>query len=292
MPLLILLALLAAPLAAQPLEGLRPIPVDVDTTARLEAVFQRHGYLWPLSPGAAVPPLVVRRLPRDLPQLRDVDRRKGVFIRIVLPLALLENQRLGEQRRLATLFLQYPRERLGDAYRTWLERLMAEYGVDRKDWDWERRGRELLRRLDEVPAALVVAQAAMESGWGTSRFALEGNALFGQWTWKGDGLRPLAAGPEATHKVRVFPDLRASVRAYLHNLNTGSAYREFRALRARLREAGRPLDAGLLARGLERYSQRGLAYVHELQRMLSRPELAVIDSLSLAPPRPDAPIPG
>ncbi len=290
MPLLILLAFLAAPLAAQPLEGTRPIPVDVSTTAELEAVFQRHGYRWPLSPGGAVPPLEVRRLPRDLPEVRDVARRKGVFVRIVLPLALLENQRLLEQRRLARLFLRYPPERLGPAYRDWLLRLMDEYGVPKGDF--ARRGEALLRRLDAVPVPLVVAQAAMESGWGTSRFALEGNALFGQWTWDGDGLRPSDAHPDATHKVRAFPDLRASVRAYLHNLNTGFAYREFRDLRARLRAEGRPLDAVLLARGLERYSARGMAYVAELQRMLRRPELAVLEQVSLLPAAPAAPTPG
>ncbi len=290
MPFLILLAFLAAPLAAQPLEGTRPIPVDVTTTAELETVFQRHGYRWPLAPGSTVPPLVVRRLPRDLPEVRDVPRRKGLFVRIVLPLALLENQRLTEQRRLARLFLRYPPERLGPAYRNWLLRLMDDYRVPKGDF--ARRGEILLRRLDAVPVPLVVAQAAMESGWGTSRFALEGNALFGQWTWDGDGLRPSEAAPDTTHKVRAFPDLRASVRAYLHNLNTGHAYRHFRELRARLRAEGRPLDPLLLAQGLERYSARGMAYVTELQRMLQRPELAVLERITLLPATPAAPTPG
>ncbi len=283
------LVFLILPLAATA-TGLRPIPVEAETVAELEAVFQRHHYPWPLQADQAVPPLVLARLPRDLPQVRDIPRRKGLFVRITLPLALLENQRLAEQRRLAQLFLRFPPERLGAPYRRWLQELMTRYRVP-EDLPHTERGEILLRRLDQVPVALVVAQAAMESGWGTSRFALEGNALFGQWTWSGPGLRPNAADPDATHRVRAFPHLRASVRAYLHNLNTGTAYRHFRRLRAELRRAGRPLDPVYLAQGLERYSARGMAYVRELERMLTRPELAVLARVSLRAD-PTAPTPG
>ncbi len=295
-PLLAGLWLALAPLAVPagerlPAGALQVIEIEPASVAELESAFHTHGLDWPIEPGQTIPPLAVKRLPPDFPQVNDIPRRKGLFVRVVLPLALMENQRLREQRALAKLFLRYPPERLGDRYRSWLERLMDDYRIPRQ-WDFQRRGRELMVRLDEVPVELVVAQAAMESGWGTSRFALEGNALFGQWTWSGPGLRPSEAAPDTTHKVRVFPSLRASLRAYLHNLNSGRAYAHFRELRAKLRLANEPLDPERLAQGLEAYSARGMAYVRELERMLRRPELARLGRVSLLLGSTARPIPG
>ncbi len=288
----LLLSSVAAPAGERlPAGALHVIEITPANVAELEAAFQTHGLHWPIEPEQTIPPLEVKRLPPDFPQIHDIPRRKGLFVRVVLPLALMENQRLREQRALAELFLRYPPERLGTRYRAWLERLMDDYRIPRQ-WDFQRRGRELMVRLDEVPVELVVAQAAMESGWGTSRFALHGNALFGQWTWSGPGLRPSEADPDSTHKVRAFPSLRASLRAYLHNLNSGRAYARFRALRAELRAGGQVLDPERLAQGLEAYSARGMAYVRELERMLRRPELARLGRVSLLLGSTARPIPG
>jgi len=129
---------------------------------------------------------------------------------------------------------------------------------------------ELLRRTDEIPVALVLAQAANESGWGTSRFAREGNSLFGQWTFRKStsGLVPDSRSQDAAHRVRSFESIRASVRAYLRNLNVGHAYVELRKLRAAMRKRGEPLDPLILATGLKRYSQRGEAYVEEIKALI------------------------
>ena len=101
--------------------------------------------------------------------------------------------------------------------------------------------KELRLRMDIVPTSIALAQAAKESGWGTSRFALEGNAIFGQWTWNGKGIEPLERTDEQTHKILKFPILRASVKAYITNLNTHNGYKDFRNKRSKLRKSNRAL---------------------------------------------------
>lgn len=129
--------------------------------------------------------------------------------------------------------------------------------------------KELMRRVDVIPTSLVLAQAANESGWGTSRFAREGNNIFGQWCFdEGCGLVPNARGEDASHEVRAFASVDAAVRAYFRNLNTHPSYEDLRTLRASMRMQGLPLNSMVLARGLTRYSERGMDYVEELQDMI------------------------
>ena len=115
--------------------------------------------------------------------------------------------------------------------------------------------------MDEIPVSLAIAQAAKETGWGTSRFAQEGNALFGQWTWSGEGLKPKEADKNEGHKVMKFNVLQASVRAYQRNLNTHSSYKDFRKARAKLRDKGKELDSMILAQFLDEYAETGNQYV-------------------------------
>ena len=160
-------------------------------------------------------------------------------------------------------------------------RIAARYRVDGDLNDPKTRD-TLLRRVDVVPVSLVLAQAAQESGWGTSRFALESNNLFGIWTWNEDaGSVPLNRPDDATHLVRVYPDIEASVRAYLHNIDIGFAYTDFRDLRAEMRAAGKPLDPFELAGALDRYSTAGDMYVNDIRVMLRSTELDKLGSLSL-----------
>ena len=109
--------------------------------------------------------------------------------------------------------------------------------------------------MDIVPVSLAIAQAAKETGWGTSRFALEGNALFGQWTWSKDGMKPTSASVDTKHKVMKFNVLQASVRAYQRNLNTHSTYQNFRLARAHLRDKGKSLDSIILSQFLKNYAE-------------------------------------
>ena len=136
----------------------------------------------------------------------------------------------------------------------------------------------LLYRLDIIPAGLALGQAAYESGYGTSRFAVEGNSLFGQWTYKGDGIKPGQQRKElGDHQIKAFEWPFDSVRGYFVNLMTHPAYEDFRRLRAELRAAGKPLDSLVLADGLVKYSERGQEYVDSLKGIIRVNNLDIAD---------------
>ena len=137
--------------------------------------------------------------------------------------------------------------------------------------------------MDEIPASLSIAQAAKETGWGTSRFAQEGNALFGQWTWTGEGIKPKGAETNSTHKVMKFKVLQASVKAYHRNLNTHSSYREFRKARAELRDKKKFLDSIALSKHLDKYAETGEGYVKILQQIIKQNQLTDFDDAKLLP---------
>lgn len=264
---------------SQPFEPAALTRVAVDRVEQLEAVFAAHDYHWP--PAAAVPRLLVARIPSALATVA-VGRKKSLFFRALLPVVLAENDRIRRQRRLLKQVDATAAVGPGSRVYDLLQALAREYRVEGDPGSVAVR-RQLLLRVDTVPPALVLAQAANESAWGTSRFAREGNNLFGQWTWNPDaGMVPLRRTAGADHLVRVFPDLRSSVRAYLHNLNTGAAYRDLRRRRAVMRLADEPLDPLVLAMGLQRYSERGAAYVAELQAMIRHNGLNRLGPLRLA----------
>ena len=137
--------------------------------------------------------------------------------------------------------------------------------------------------MDEVPVSMAIAQAAKETGWGTSRFAQEGNALFGQWTWSGEGIKPSDADNDSTHKVMKFKILQASVRAYQRNLNTHSSYKDFRSARAELRDDEKRLDSIFLTEYLDKYAETGKDYVKVLQQIIKQNNLTDFDDAKLLP---------
>ena len=240
-------------------------PVHAKSAGQLEAVFSQAGYFWP---ARQVPPLTVQRFPGDL-SATATDKRKSLFFRTLMPLVLAENTRIALQRAELRQALEtdLPRQRRVNI----IESLAAEYDVDTDDKPLAAATTEaLLSRVNTVPAALALAQAAIESGWGTSRFAREGNNVFGEWTWQASqGLEPRDRAAGADHYVRVFDDLRDSVRSYLNNLNSHPAYAAFRSVRARARAAGKAMTPTQMTAGLEKYSQRGWAYVKEVREMIS-----------------------
>ena len=138
-------------------------------------------------------------------------------------------------------------------------------------------------RMDEVPVSMAIAQAAKETGWGTSRFAQEGNALFGQWTWSGEGIKPAGAEDGTTHKVMKFVVLQASVKAYQRNLNTHSTYKNFRKARAEMRDKKRELDSLILTEYLDKYAETGKDYVRILQQIIKQNQLTDFDNAKLLP---------
>ena len=281
-PLMFLAALVALAAVLFLVREIGPEPklsaVRVDSVAELERVFDRHGYHWP--PGDPVPRLAVKRLPPHMGRLRT-ERKKALFFRSLLPLILAENRRIRDQREF--LLQALPRlETLSGTERRRMAALGHEYDVPGDPAEPEV-SKQLLLRVDIVPAALALAQAANESAWGAARFTREGNNLFGVWTWEeGKGMVPKRREAGRTHMVRSYPDLRASVRAYLHTLNVGHAYRLFREKRRAMRLNGQKPDALKLVGLLDRYSERGQAYVAEIRRMILGNQLNRVGSLRLA----------
>jgi len=163
---------------------------------------------------------------------------------------------------------------LSPAERHALDLIAAEYRIPRNDLPIVDMVEELLLRVDIIPPSLALAQAATESAWGTSRFAKEGNNIFGQWCFdEGCGLIPGQRADDASHEVRAFASVHAAVKAYYRNLNSNPTYEYFRELRAHMRLHDKPLNSHQLADGLTRYSERGRAYVAEIRDMIRINEL-------------------
>jgi Bax protein len=229
----------------------------------------------------SVPPVLLAHLPKDLAHLSSAPQRKRLFIQSALPLILQTNAEILVQRR--RLIDLAGREVRGLAIAAadcqWIEALARDYGAPADDFE------ALMRRVDIVPPSLAIAQSVEETGWGTSRFALEGNALFGQRTFdKGAGLVPRRRDPDKFHEVRAFNGLKHSVDGYMRNLNTHWGYKAFRAERAALRAAGGQLDGLVLSRTLGTYSERGPAYLETIRLIIRANSLTEFDKARLGDP--------
>ena len=222
-----------------------------------------------------VKPVALTLLPNEIKMIENTSKRKEFFIQIVLPLILKENSNIKIDRK--RLFSIINKSNNTSLEKKWLEKKYRQYGVLSKDLSM------LKIRMDEIPVSLALAQAAKETGWGTSRFAQEGNALFGQWTWSGEGLKPKDADKNEGHKVMKFNVLQASVRAYQRNLNTHSSYKGLREERAKLRDEGKPLDSIRLSEFLNKYAETGNQYVEVLQKIIKQNNLQDFDDAKLLP---------
>ena len=222
-----------------------------------------------------VKPVALTLLPNEIKMIENTKKRKEFFIQIVLPLILKENNNIKIDRK--RLFTIINKSNNTQREKKWLDKKYKQYGVPSKDLSI------LKIRMDEVPVSLALAQSAKETGWGTSRFAQEGNALFGQWTWSGEGLKPKEADENEGHKVMKFNVLQASVRAYQRNLNTHSTYKAFRLARAKLRDAGEPLDSIILSEHLDEYAETGDKYVEILKKIINQNNLKDFDNAKLLP---------
>ena len=222
-----------------------------------------------------VKPVALDSFPREIKMIENIKKRKDFFIQIVLPLILQENNNIRLDRK--RLFSIINKSNNTKIEKQWLNKKYKQYGIPSKDLSI------LKIRMDEVPVSLALAQAAKETGWGTSRFAQEGNALFGQWTWSGEGLKPKEADEDKGHKVMKFNVLQASVRAYQRNLNTHFTYKEFRLTRAKLRDSGKPLDSIILVEHLKEYAETGKQYVEILKKIINQNDLKDFDNAKLLP---------
>jgi Bax protein len=225
--------------------------------------------------GQKVKPIYLTKLPKDIKTLGDTKKKRELFIKIVLPLILSENSKITEDRKKLFKVLGKNFNTVGE--RVWLKRRFKEYKIDDRDLS------KLKMRMDIIPVSIALAQAANESGWGTSRFALEGNALFGQWTWSKKGISPKNKDPDQSHKILQFQVLKASVKAYKNNLNTHNAYKEFREVRAQLRQENKQIIGLDLIKYLKAYAAIGEKYVLIIEDIIEKNSLTDFDKADLLP---------
>ena len=220
-----------------------------------------------------VKPIYFTQFPRDLDELQSTKLKKETFIKIVLPLIVAENERiLDDRKKLLTLV---DKKFTTDLEKQWIRQKLLEYKVKKGNL------KELLVRMDIIPTSIALAQAAKESGWGTSRFALEGNAIFGQWTWSGQGIAPLDRESDKNHKILKFPILRASVKAYQNNLNTHKSYSKFRQKRSSLRDKNKKIKGLDLTETLNNYAQTGSEYTKILNQIIKQNRLMDFEPVRL-----------
>tara|TARA_A100001015_G_scaffold170051_1_gene189006 strand:- start:1353 stop:2864 length:1512 start_codon:yes stop_codon:yes gene_type:complete len=220
-----------------------------------------------------VKPIYFTQFPRDLETIQSSKLKKETFIQIVLPLVVAENERILEDRE--KLKVLSVKKFTTDLEKQWLRQKLLEYKVKKSDLV------ELMNRMDIIPTSIALAQAAKESGWGTSRFALEGNAIFGQWTWSGQGIAPLDRESNKNHKILKFPILRASVKAYQNNLNTHKSYKSFRDKRLKLRERNKKISGLELTETLKNYAQTGSEYTKILNQIIRQNRLTDFEPVKL-----------
>ncbi len=221
-----------------------------------------------------VTPIYISVLPAEIGKIQSIKEKKEIFIKIVLPLILRANEEIISDRK--KLFRILGKIKNTRAEKKWLKFKLKQYRVKNSDLS------ELKIRMDIIPVSLAIAQAAKETGWGTSRFALEGNALFGQWTYTADGLKP-ENNITGDHKVMRFNILQASVRAYKRNLNSHRVYKNFRSERAKLRERGEKINSLKLVKYLDKYAETGKLYTQILEKIIKQNSLMDFDQSKLLP---------
>lgn len=271
-------------------------PRHLPAPEAVEALWDALGYRpAEIREGVPVPRRFLAALPEDMAEVQSPDERKSLFIAALLPLVMRVNELiLADRERLLALADRHQNGRhLNALERRWLRQLARRYGlgavpgVDAIDFA------TLKRRVDSVPPSLAIAQGAIESGWGSSFFAREGNAVYGQWTWseEHDGIIPRARRDGMSHRIRSFEFLIDSVRFYMLNLNRNPVYAELRRTREALRAKGVVPTGEALAHGLLRYSERREAYVDDVRAVIRANRLGEFDRATLAPP-PGIPLAG
>ena len=246
------------------------------SASTIDQLFKDENYnLKDIRKNKLVKPINIDLLPAEIKSIENTRARKELFIQIILPLILEENKKIRLERK--TLFSILNKNNNSEEEKNWLKSKFKQYGVKNRDLA------TLKIRMDEVPVSLAIAQAAKETGWGTSRFAQEGNALFGQWTYSGDGIKPAGSDSEDTHKVMKFKILKASVRAYQRNLNTHKSYREFRKVRAIQRDVFGTLNSIELVNYLEKYAETGKEYIKILKKIIEQNKLKDFDDAKILP---------
>tara|TARA_B110000908_G_scaffold26240_1_gene30427 strand:- start:2381 stop:3619 length:1239 start_codon:yes stop_codon:yes gene_type:complete len=240
------------------------------------SLFEEENYnLKDIRQGKAVDPVFLSKLPTGIANIDNIGDRKKLFIKVILPLVIYENNKILEDR---NYLKQISSEKsLSEQETVWLNKKLKEYKVKAGDIE------ELKKRMDVIPPSLAIAQAAYETGWGTSRFAMEGNSLYGARTWKkGKGIVPNDRGEEQKFEVLSFKIIRASISSYKKNLNTHQSYNEFRKARAIQRKEKNRVFGLELSQYLNKYSEIGDVYVQRLKKIIEQNSLTDFDESVLS----------
>ncbi|MDX1538001.1 glucosaminidase domain-containing protein [Arsukibacterium sp.] len=260
--------------ALSPFVGLQPVPqpdsldewqrpgrIAALSQADQQKVLERLAYTEPAVPFKPLP---------DFNAITETNAKKRAFFNYLRPHVQRENSRLRNLRQQLLVLAEKKQknQRLNINEYAFLYSLYDEFRMDVAESDPQML-QELLKRVDILPVSLVLMQAANESAWGTSRFAVEGFNFFGQWCFReGCGLVPLSRGEDQSHEVAKFDSPAQSIRSYFYNLNTFHTYESLREIRAKLRSERKPVRGEALAAGLGRYSERGDEYIAEISNMI------------------------
>ena len=221
---------------------------------------------------------IISELPDDFSEIQDVPTKKKLFYLVTLPLIYNTNTSIMQERRMViNIEKKFARKELNKNETDEIIRLSKKYKLDYSEIN-TKLFRKLKQRINIIPMSLALGQAIIESGWGQSRFATEGNALYGQWTTSEDkGIIPQDRDEDKTHAVLKFKNLSESVEAYMFNINTHQAYYNFRVIR-RIDERIKYTDPiSMKVKYLAAYAEIGDKYVDKLELIIASNNLQEFD---------------
>ena len=244
------------------------------TTDDLNKIFDKQKYyISSVRDKKLVPNISINKFPKDFNLISSTKDKKSLFIRSLLPLIISENNKIKEANKRIKKIDNNTFEYIARDDALWLKKQFKNYKVKSHHID------DLIAKVDIIPVSIALAQAAIESGWGTSRFVSEGNALFGQWSWfKGSGIIPKKRDSDETYEIKSFENLRQSVAAYMKNLNSHNNYSEFRAVRNNYRINNSKINSIKLIKYLSNYAEN-TEYSKILEKIIKKNDLQEFDQV-------------
>ena len=246
------------------------------TTKDLNKIFdEQKYYISSVRDKKLVPNISINKFPKDFSLISSTKDKKSLFIRSLLPLIIMENNKIIETNKRIKKIYNGTFDYISRDEALWLKKQYVNYKVKSHHID------ELLIKVDIIPVSIALAQAAIESGWGTSRFVTEGNALFGQWSWfKGSGIVPEKRDTNETYEIKSFENLRQSVSAYMKNLNSHNNYSEFRVVRNNYRINNNEINSLNLLNFLSNYAEN-IEYSKILEKIIEKNNLQEFDQAEI-----------
>jgi len=246
------------------------------TTVDLKIIFTKYAYtIESVRENKLVPDISINKFPKDFTSIKSTNDKKSLFIKSLLPLIIKENNQILLTNNRIKKIHQSTIKYITKDNALWLKKQFKKYKVSSHDIN------DLLIKVDTIPVSIALAQAAIESGWGTSRFVTEGNALFGQWSWfKGSGIVPKDRDSKETYEIKSFESLRQSVAAYMKNLNSNDNYSEFRIVRGNYRENSNVINSIELLKYLSSYAENS-EYSKILEKIIMKNNLQEFDEAKI-----------